>query len=339
VQQSSDWAEAIRDRGPDRPLFLLCERDGLPVAGLPLYLYRSPAGSVLTSVPQPGPMGGVFCRRGLAQAEEDRCYALLLARAVELAREHECLTLTVITNPFRPDLGYYERHLAPDYVLENFTQYVPVATAVAGERIVLPDALRRTNLRRNLDRAARAGFSVGPCASDEDLAAWYQVHAARHRELGARPLDEGLLRRILAVLGPRGRATLILVKHGSEIASGGLYVYHRAVFDAYILSMNGKFADAGPNFANTRASLVEASRGGASIYNWQSSPSRTGGVYRYKQQWGSVEAPYAFVTRRLCDPARLWDIGAEGAREHFAGHYVVPFAAFGDRAAAGRYVK
>src|SRR5207249_1087653 len=67
VQQSSPWAEAIAPLGPDRVILLLFHDGTRDVAGLPLYLFEGPSGPVLTSVPQPGPLGGVFVRPGLAE--------------------------------------------------------------------------------------------------------------------------------------------------------------------------------------------------------------------------------------------------------------------------------
>lgn len=339
IQQSSYWAEIIQATTSDVPLLLLCLRHGVPIAGLPLYLHRHPGGNILTSVPLPGPMGGIFRRDDLAPDDVDAAYALLLDRAVRLAQDHDCLTLTMITDPFRPDLERYERLLAPEYVLENFTQFVAVDEAVSGGRIVLPAAMRRSNLSRNLRRAEAGRFTVERCRSEEDLARWYEVHSARHRELGARPHERDLFRHILRVLEPRGKAHLLLVKHGQDIASGALYIYHRHVLDVYMLSMNAAFAEQAPNFLNTRASLLEAAEAGVRVYNWQSSPSRASGVFRYKAQWGSREAAYAFVTRRLCDPERLWAIGADGIRDAYAGHYVLPFAALAERAPSGRFRK
>lgn len=69
IQQSTYWAEAIRDLGPDRPIFLLYRDGDEAIAGLPLYLYEHPRGNVLTSVPQAGPLGGIFFREGLSGAE------------------------------------------------------------------------------------------------------------------------------------------------------------------------------------------------------------------------------------------------------------------------------
>jgi hypothetical protein len=40
IQQSTYWAEAIKDLGPDEPIFILCRQGGNAIAGMPLYLYR-----------------------------------------------------------------------------------------------------------------------------------------------------------------------------------------------------------------------------------------------------------------------------------------------------------
>ena len=77
IQQSSYWAQAVAPLGPDRPIFLLAEHEGRDIAGLPLYLYEGPSGTIMTSVPQPGPMGGVFAAE-LADGAREQAFAALL---------------------------------------------------------------------------------------------------------------------------------------------------------------------------------------------------------------------------------------------------------------------
>lgn len=339
IQQSSLWAEAIQGLGPDRPILLLCHDRGQDLAGLPLYLFEASTGNVLTSVPQPGPLGGVFVRPGVSEAAADEIYARLIERAVAIAKAHSCLSLTVITNPFRADLELYERSLESPIVLENFTQWIPLDEVVDGERILLRDLNRRSNLSRNVRRAREAGFSVEAARGEEDLLAWYRVHVQRHRELGASPLGLDLFRNLVRILGPRGKAHLLLVRRGREIASGCLYVLHRDVLDVFMLSMDSSFVEDAPNFLNTEASLVWARKQGARIYNWQSSPGRETGVYRYKQQWGSREAPYYFVTQLLCAPEVLLRLGKQGIADAYSGHYVVPFAALDQGFSTRRFRK
>lgn len=329
VQQSTAWAEVIAPIASDRPYFLLAHADGQDVAGMPLYLFRHPLGNALSSVPQAGPLGGVFVAPSVAPSQHEAIYEALLRRAEALALEHECLSLSIITNPFQPDHERYARLLSPTYTLENFTQWIPMRNVVDEERrFVLPDLLRRSNLSRNVKKALDAGFTVKDCDTDEELAAFHAVHARRHAELGVDAFPLSLFQRLRDVLVPAGKARLLLVKKGDAIASGCIYLVHRHVLDVLRITVSSEFLAESPNFLNTRESLLWAHDRGVRIYNWQSSPSRDSGVYRYKAQWGARELPYYFVTKLYCEASRIRSIGLDVLKRDYALHFVVPYSAF-----------
>ena len=318
IQQSTLWADVVAEIGPDRPLFLIASEAGEDVAGLPLYLYSAAPGDILTSVPQPGPLGGVFVRDGLSAERREKAYAALLAEALALAGRLHCIALSLITSPLHDDLALYERHLEPTSVLENFTQLIP-----------LEETVRRSGgQRNNLTRARRFGFVVEECRDEAQLHDWYALHQRRHEAVGAVPLDRRLIENIFRVLLPREKALLLLAKDGERLAAGCLYILHRKVLDVFAISMDSDYAEHAPNALLADRSQAWAKERGVAIYNWQSSPSRTSGVYAHKQQWGSREAPYHFVTRLLCPPERITALGADTVHAAYAGHYLVPFGFF-----------
>ena len=335
IQQSTHWAEIISDIGPDKPIFLMALRDGQAIAGLPLYLFRGPAGGVLTSVPQAGPLGGIFVRHG---ENDEPAYAALLAAADRIAAESACIAMTLITNPLRDDVALYEKHLAPDLVLENFTQIVQVARAVRGDAWVLPNNSER-NPGRTIRKARAAGLSARLATDIGDLERWYPIHERRHTQLNLAPLPHALLRNIFMVLHPRGEAFLQLVMLEEEIAAGCLFIQHREICDAFIMSMNSALGDKAPNYLLVEQALFTMSRRGIRCMNWQSSPRRGDGVYNFKKQWGSEERPYYFVTKLYCPPERILSLGVDGARRGYPGHYVVPFGVFESGFSQRRYRK
>lgn len=336
VQQSTDWAEVIAPLGPDEPIFLLAEDGaGQAIGGLPLYLFRAAPGPILTSVPQPGPLGGVFCRPG---TDADAVYRALLDAAGRLARERGCLTLSLITNPLRDDLARYEQALGPDMVMENFTQIVPLDTAVGDGRLLVPDNKQR-NRGWRVRRARKFGFEIGLCEDPADFERWYAVHRRRHEEIGARPLEHALLHGIWSRLGPRGKALLFLAKREAEVGAGILYVCHRDVADAFMLSTDSAHASASPNYLLMEQSLIALAARGVRHMNWQSSPRRDDGVYRFKRVWGAVEHTYAFVTRCVADGGHLLALGPQGVRAAYPNHFVLPFGAFERGEAKGRFEK
>jgi hypothetical protein len=103
-------------------------------------------------------------------------------------------------------------------------------------------------------------------------------------------------------LVPKQKAIFLAVRDKQKIASACLYIRHLDVMDVYAISMDPAYIAHAPNALGTEASLEWGRQCGARIYNWQSSPSRQTGVYTYKSQWGSLEAPYYFVTRIFCEP-------------------------------------
>jgi hypothetical protein len=320
IQQSTAWAEVIGEIGPDRPFFLLADDGGADVAGLPLHLYESPSGRILTSVPQPGPLGGVFARADLGAEARAAAYAALLESARALAQEHECLALTLITSPTVPDTALYEAARPADFVLHNYTQVVPLDRPVR----------RAGGQRNNLARARKFGFQLEPCRTEAEVERWYELHRRRHEALGAVPLDRRIIDNVFRHLVPARKALFLVARDGERYASGTLYILHRDVMDVYAISMDADYADHAPNALLADASMEWGREVGVKHYNWQSSPSRQSGVYRNKEQWGSEERPYEFLTWLFTDRARLRAIGPEGARRDFPGHYLVPFAAFLD---------
>lgn len=328
LQQSTAWAEVIAGLGPDEPLFLLAEEAGAPVAGLPLYLYTHPRGAVLTSVPQAGPLGGVFLRPGLPAEQSAASYRALLEAAVALAHDHRCLALSLITHPFDNDLPVYQACLQPDYVFENFTQFIVLDEHFGPDGTVrLADYHRRSNLSRNLAKARAAGFRVRPCTDPAEVDALYALHAKRHAEIAAPTLDPRLLRNIATTLVPRGLASFLVLETEAGVASWAVHLRHRDVLDVLRLNMDSAFAASCPNFLNTDASLREARAAGVRIYNWQSAPGRAGGVYRYKQQWGSRESLYYYVTKLFCPPEKLAGFGLDVLRRDYPLHFIAPYAA------------
>jgi Acetyltransferase (GNAT) domain len=318
IQQSSDWADVIAAVCPDRPIFLLCEQNGVDIAGLPLYLYHSPLGNILTSVPAPGPLGGIFTPETLSSSEKAQVYHCLLEHTLRIAKRYQCISLTIITNPLICDLSLYEQYLEPTYVFKNFTQYIPLTTPVKRSR----------KLRQNLNRAKEFGFQITVNGSRDELLEWHQIHQQRHQQLQVQPLELRLFERLMDVLIPKKKALFLLARHGDEIASGCFYIFHRRHLDVYLISMNDAFAEQDPNSVITDYSIALASEYDWQVYNWQSSPSRNSGVYEYKRRWGSIERPYYFVTKLLVEPQQLLEIDPVSLKIAYPGHYVIPFAAY-----------
>ncbi|KAF0224413.1 MAG: hypothetical protein FD176_1169 [Rhodospirillaceae bacterium] len=323
IQQSPAWAEIVAPLGPDDAFFLVAAIDGRPLAGLPLYCCDGVAGKVVTSVPQAGPLGGIFVHPDAKPDERESLYAGLCAAALTAATDLGATILTIITNPLDDDADRYRRHLAPDFEFENFTQTVGVADIVADGALSLsgPTATR-------IRHGGRHGLTVRRLAGDE-FPRWYALHRRRHAELGAPPLPEALLSGLVRQLEPAGKAFVLGVEtpDGGLIASG-LYVLHQRVCDVFITAMDRDHARLHPNYLLTAEALLECARRGVETFNWQSSAARGNGVYQFKAKWRATERPYWFLTKALGPLDPFLALGKEGLGQAYPWHYVLPFGRF-----------
>ncbi|MBI5119554.1 MAG: GNAT family N-acetyltransferase [Rhodospirillales bacterium] len=330
IQQSTDWARVIAPLGPDHPYFLLCEDEMGPVGGLPLYHFIGPAGGVLTSVPQAGPLGGVFLRPG--QEGNEAVFKALFNEATNLADRLDCSILTMITNFLTNDAGIYERCLPAGLVFENFTQWILLSDCVKDGHLNISGTVGN-----NVRASHRKGVRVRRAARG-DFDVWHAIHRRRHRELGISPLPENLLVGLLSGLEGKGKAWLEVAEFEGEIISGCVCVRHRNICDAFIMSMDSRFAHLDPNYALTAHILENLSLAGGAIFNWQSSAARSNGVYNFKKGWRAREAAYSIVSKLLKPIDPFLALGREGLAKGYAGHYALPFGLF-DAPACRRFAK
>ncbi|MGC2061578.1 MAG: GNAT family N-acetyltransferase [Thermodesulfovibrionales bacterium] len=321
IQQSSIWRDVIKGLGPDEPYLLLARDGGNPVGAMSLYCYRGRFGNIMTSVPQPGPLGGIACQDDYPQKEV--LYRELINYAVALGREKECSLLTIITNPFVNDSSYYRDFLAPEYELENFTQYIILEEIF--DREGTAEYLKRRNIvKRKLKAASSAGIEVRESTSSAELDIWYEIHSKRHKEVRAKPLEKRLFQNILNKVVPAANAKFLVAHYNNMLIGGCFYIYNRYICDAFLMSSDSDFIELGTNFALTDNFLRWSSESGRQVFNWQSSPSRLSGVYDFKKRWGSKEAGYYFFTKVLGDISRILNGNFEEVKDAYKNHFLLP---------------
>lgn len=327
AQQTPGWRNVIAFLGQDEALFLGCRAAGRLVGLLPGYRFEGPLGAILTSCAQAGPLGGVACADDV---DPEPVYALLLEGFTALAGERGCALATVISNPLWPDRELCARWLRPDFELENACQVLDLESALGPDGELCSPA---THVRRNLGKALAGNLVVDEEQSLANVLEWYELHAARHREIGAVPLPRELFTAALEQMVPRGAGRFFFVRSAatSELAAGGFYVCHGSVIDALMPSIRTSFAALAPNYLLAFHSMRWARARGLRFYNWQPSPPQSG-VYRYKRQWGSRDVPYGYLTRITGDVQPFLRSSVDVVRTAYRWHYALPF----DRIGAGK---
>jgi len=331
AQQTTAWRDVIAPIGPDEPIFLGCRDGGRLVGVLPAYRFAGPMGAILTSVPQPGALGGVAALPG---ADRESVYSALVEALLKVARDRDCSLATVIENPFRPDRALYDRTLEPDFVLENRTLVLDLDDDVGPSGTCLHAS---ENLRRNLRKALSGETVIDDTQTSENVDAWYAIHAGRHGRIGAAPLPRALFTNALHFMVPRDKARFFFVRLAStgEMIGGGFYLFHGRVIDAFMTALRDEHARLAPNHLLGAHTIAWAKRRGLRFYNWEPSPP-SGGVDRFKRQWGSRDMAYHYLTRITGDAEALLRSTPEEISRSYPRHYVLPFDRIGAAGSAAR---
>ena len=188
-----------------------------------------------------------------------------------------------------------------------------------------------TNVQRNLRKAESGTLFIDEEQSASNVDTWYELHAARHREIGATPLPKAMFTGALQHMTPRDKARFFFVRLTSDpdrMVAGGFYIHHARVIDALMPAICGEFAHLAPNYLLAAHTIRWAKSRGLQYYNWQASPPG-GGVHRFKKQWGSTDRPYGICTRITGDVSPFLETTAEFVRDAYRGHYVMPYDQIG----------
>jgi hypothetical protein len=124
AQNGVNWRNLICDIKQDEAYFVVARQNGEITGALPLYLFKNKCGNVFTTNPWNTISGIILSKHNLS--EQHQISEALLDYSILLAHEMDCSTLTINTNPFIDDDYSLYSSLNPEYILENFVQYIEI---------------------------------------------------------------------------------------------------------------------------------------------------------------------------------------------------------------------
>jgi hypothetical protein len=326
VQYSLDWRNTIRDLGKDEPFFVVAKEHDEIVGVLPLYYYRSKMGNLLTTVAWHTISGIILSTAVLDQERGRTLYKGLLDYSVELAKELDCKALSIGTNPFLDDKGYYLEYLQPDYQMENFIQYINLNEIFDKQgNVVHPNYAQRSNLSRNLKSAELQKAVISDDPSKSNLEQFFKLYSERMKEFHAMPIPKQMFNSIHKNLVCKGKGKFLFTLFQEKIVSSALFLFNERIMDDYTMCMDPKYRNLRSNYLIVYRMLKWATERGVSIFNWQSSPMREDGVYRWKEQWGSRETTSLYLSKIFNHLSQWNNVDLKELREAYSFHYLLPF--------------
>ena len=309
------YRRVLESVGVGEPTYFGARRGGELVGVLPCFRKRASAGTVYCSLPFFGPNAGVLCR----PAEKESVEPALLNALLEHARADGALACSVYTPFLGDDLRHYDRVFAGAAVVEKSTLYLPLGRPDRGEFIAYAPTLAR-----NLRKAERSDITVTGEVTDSRISDLYAIYRQNCADYGIPAKSRAVLD---ALAAQRGRwVHFYFALQSGELMIAALVVLHSPRTASYYLPCS---TDAARTLQPTTLLIDRAMRHaraeGLDFWNWEASPSRDSGVYRFKKKWGSLESSYRVYSQILGDPERLCRLGADGIASEFPYFFVYPF--------------
>ncbi len=323
VQSGLNWRNLICDMKKDEPYFVITKRNNEITGVLPLYFFTHKFGNVLTSNAW-NTISGILCPQKKGSEQKQIC-EMLLDYSISIAQEMDCSVLTVGTNPFIDDDDFYST-LQPDYVLENFVQYIPIDEIFdKNGAFIHPNYLKRTNLSRNLDKLNQHQLVISEEQNQEYLDQAFLLQEKRMRELGTCSLPRIFFESALKNITLQHQGKFLFAFYEKRMIATCLFLYCHGLMDVYMLCMDSDFKHFRPNFAITKYLLEWAYKNKMKLLNWMSSPLRGEGVYKWKEQWGSRERTFRYLTKITGDISIWRELSVQELVNTYKFHYLLPF--------------
>ena len=323
VQTNLDWRNLVHELDGDIPYFLVAKQNRDIVGVLPLYFSKNKFGNILTSSVW-HTISGILC--SVEGRELERVYKKLLDYSVSLAKELDCVLLSIGGNPFVDDKSLYLNNLQPDYVLENFVQYICLSEIYDEMgKLVHPNYVRRTNLSKNLAKLSQLKVSISEVQSQQFVDQAFALQEKRLKELGGRPFPKEFLDSVLKNITLKDQGRFLFAFHEEKMISTCLFLSNKHRMDAFMMCMDSDFSHLRPNFALTKYMLDWAQKRTIPIFHWMSSSRNDDGVYRFKEQWGSHEGTFLYLTKILGDISSWRKMSFAQLNEAYEFHYLLPF--------------
>jgi hypothetical protein len=324
TQSGLNWGNLICGMKQDEAYFVVTKQNNEITGALPLYLFKNKWGNVLTSNPWNTISGIMFSKR--SPSEQRQICKALLSYSLSLAQKMDCSTLTISTNPFLDDDDSLYSIIKPDYILENFVQYIAIDEVFDKNGVFShPNYVKRTNLSRNLDKVSENGITISEEQRPEYIEEAFKLQEKRMSELGSCPYPRVFFDSALKNIAMKNEGKFLFAFYRGQMIATCFFLYNARLIDVYMLCMDSDFKQIAPNFALIKYLLQWAYKNKIQLVNWMSSPLRGEGVYKWKEQWGSKELTFRYLTKITGDISIWRTLSKQELARSYHFHYLMPF--------------
>lgn len=303
------YLEMLRHVGVGQPLvFIARDSSGEIVGYMPALVKSAEMGCVISSLPFFGPNAGIL-------SANIECVDPIM-RAFNLwIEENNPISASVYTPFENPEAEtIYAQHLSGALRIEKFTNFIR-----------LDNLSLSSSLLYDLRKAEKSGVIIEETCDTALAPDIYEIYIRNCHDYGIPPKPYSCIETLIQKSASnKGTATYVARLDGRII--GALIMIYSPITASYYLPCSiHEFRSSQPTSLLIHHAMVESQKRGLKFWNWESSPSRDSGVFKFKKKWGSQDGTYSIfvLPRRPKEDFAAW--GRQGISDAFPFFFVYPF--------------
>jgi hypothetical protein len=288
--------------------FIARNDSGMVVGYMPTMVKESELGKVISSLPFFGPNAGVLC------ATHDVIEPILNCLKGWIAEQRPISTS--IYTPFedhRAESIYAS--LMPDALrIEKFTNFIKL------------DSLSfNSGLLYDLRKAEKGGVVVEATSDIALVPDIYAIYIRNCEDYGIPPKPYACVEELVRSSASNNRTATYIARKDGQIIGALIMIYSPITASYYLPCSIHEFRSLQPTSLLIHHAMMECKKRGLAYWNWEASPSRESGVYKFKKKWGSEDGSYSIfiLPGRPKEDFAAW--GQEGISRAFPFFFVYPF--------------
>lgn len=295
--------------------YLYCKDDGVVVGTLSFVVYMNKMGNIIQSNPMLGYGGIVSIERN-----KEEIFDLLIKHMLEIGKKYNCITVTIGTSIFDENLDLYKKILKPDFIKENFYQFNTLEKLPINKL----NSKRRSTINNEINKSVKNNVEIiknGNMYFEE----WYKIHSDRFCQINVNPLPYNFLKNIVNYFTNKNLASFYYAIINGQLIGGTLVIQNKNVIDYFATSFKSEYVKINASQHMLNQIHKDAIQKNIRIFNWESSPSKDSGVYKFKKRWGASEGKHYYITKVLGDIDILKNSDIELVKRNYRGYYLIPY--------------
>ncbi|MEO8769689.1 MAG: GNAT family N-acetyltransferase [Ferruginibacter sp.] len=282
------------------------------IAVLPGFIKTSNVGTVYNAMPFFGPNAGV-----LATIEHNtyEVHEALINYVCDQLNGFENILSAAFYTPFLSDnVEWYKQILQTDLVVDKYTQYLDIQSTELSAKI-----------KYDLRKAEKAGLTLSTDINDEKVNTLFEIYTQNCIDYSIPPKPKSFIESLASASRKGEQVDFCFAHYENEIVGGMIVLYSATTLSYYLPCSLTSARTIQPVTVMIDHALQQAKQRGLKYWNWESSPTKESGVYKFKEKWGSIESEYKIFIKTFCSKEKFVEIGKEKIAEVFPYFFVYPF--------------